>query len=270
MLFPCRPVLALRVFLGPSPRRELLQGPLREVAARSSIQGKGEGEGEVAGAAMRLSQAAGTSTVPPPSSQAALERRAPSGKVEAHLLPDAALPLSSSGEETVGEGGGEVPRAGQGGEEAAAAEVEVVVVGDSTGGYPYRYQSDKAVARTHAFDDALTRTGERLAERFGFPGMGSMHVHGEKLYCVARVCVKAGSGESSIDELGVYVQSTVGSGQPRTRYALSPASWAIHKICLARAWSIAASFSCVSIHRCMICPLTREREMHPQARSSDD
>jgi hypothetical protein len=214
---------------------------------------------------MRLSQAAGSSTVPP-GGLAALERRAPSGKVEAHLLPDAALSLSSSGEATVGEGGGEVPQAGQG--EEAAAEVEVVVVEDSTGGYPYRYQSDKAVARTHAFDDALTRTGERLAERFGFPGMGSMHVHGEKLYCVARVCVKAGSGESSIDELGVYVQSTVGSGQPRTRYALSPASWAIHKIGLARAWSIATSFSCVFIHRCMICPLTRE--LCTQARSSDD
>lgn len=216
---PSKP--ARRAFAGArTTDRELLQGPLREVAARSSTQGKGEGEGEVAGATMRLSQAAGSSTVPPPGGQAALERRAPSGKVEAHLLPDAALPLSSSGEETVGEGGGEVPRAGQGGEEAAAAEVEVVVVGDSTGGYPYRYQSDKAVARTHAFDDALTRTGERLAERFGFPGMGSMHVHGEKLYCVARVCVKAGSGESSIDELGVYVQSTVGSGQPRTRLDL--------------------------------------------------
>jgi hypothetical protein len=136
-----------------------------------------------------------------------LERKAPSGKVEVHLLPGIAL----QDEETR--------------THEAAGAVEVEVVGNtsstSTGGQAYRYQSDKVIARTHAFDDAFTRTGERLAERFGFPGMGSMHIHGEKLYCVARVCVKADT--SSIDELGVYVQGTVGSGQPRTRYHLSSA-----------------------------------------------
>jgi hypothetical protein len=135
-----------------------------------------------------------------------LERKQPSGKVEVHLLPDAALSLE-----------GEAPKATMEDEASSSTcslpgETEVEVVGAGA----YRYQNDKVVARTHAFDDALVTTGERLAERFGFPaGMGSMHVHGDKLYCVARVCVK--DSDQPIDELGIYLQSTVGSGQPRTR-----------------------------------------------------
>jgi hypothetical protein len=136
-----------------------------------------------------------------------LERKQPSGKVEVHLLPDAALSLE--GEATTATMEDEVSSDSTC-SPPAETEVEVVGVG------AYRYQNDKVVARTHAFDDALVTTGERLAERFGFPaGMGSMHVHGEKLYCVARVCVK--DSDQPIDELGVYLQSTVGSGQPRTR-----------------------------------------------------
>jgi len=154
-------------------------------------------------------------------SQAAsgLERREPSAKLEAHLLPNANLPII---DDVVASEGGN----------ARVVEVEFLTGGGSGGGGggsggagaggggggmgTHRYQNDPSTARTHAFDELLNRASERLAERFGLPAIDSPHCHGERLYCVARVCVKENNG--SIDELGIYLQNTVGSGQPRMRY----------------------------------------------------
>jgi len=45
-----------------------------------------------------------------------------------------------------------------------------------------------------------------------------MHAHGDDLFTVARVCFKIKA--ESIDEFGVYLQSTISSGQPRIRLDL--------------------------------------------------
>lgn len=142
------------------------------------------------------SSAGNSNAVPRPQLKtSALSKKDDSGKCEAHLTPSNCVLSPSS----VGRNEGRTK----------------ILVELLEGVQTYRYQNDQVTTRTHAFDDCLTRVTERLTERFGFPTVNSMHAHGDDLFTVARVCFK--SKAESIDEFGVYLQSTIISGQPRMR-----------------------------------------------------